>query len=154
MLFSLLAVLLIILVYTKNLRNLEDLSDDIVIIHVNDVHCGLNDTIGYDGYKLYKDELKQKYKNVIAVDAGDHVQGGTLGAISDGTAIIDLMNKLEFDVATLGNHEFDYGIEKLNQLGEDFKSNYTCANFCYRKNKTPIFDPYKIIEVDGKKLVL
>ena len=152
MIFSLLAVLLIILVYTKNLRNLEDLSDDIVIIHVNDVHCGLNDTIGYDGYKLYKDELKEKYKNVITVDAGDHVQGGTLGAISDGTAIIDLMNKLEFDVAILGNREFDYGIEKLNQLGEDFKSNYTCANFCYRKNKTTIFDPYKIIEVGGKKV--
>ena len=152
MFFSFLAVLLLILVYTKNLRNLEDLSDDIVIIHVNDVHCGLNDTIGYDGYKLYKDELKEKYKNIITVDAGDHVQGGTLGAISDGTAIIELMNKLEFDVAILGNHEFDYGIERLNQLGEDFKSNYTCANFCYRKNKTTIFDPYKIIEVDGKKV--
>ena len=41
-------------------RKLDDLSDDIVIIHLNDVHCGLNDTIGYDGFVLYRDELKKK----------------------------------------------------------------------------------------------
>ena len=38
----------------------EDLSDDIVIIHLNDVHCGLNETIGYDGFVLYRNELKKK----------------------------------------------------------------------------------------------
>ena len=98
----------------KNLRKLDELSDDIVILHVNDVHCGLNDTIGYDGFKLYYNELKSKYKNVITVDVGDHVQGGTLGALSDGSAIINVMNKVGFDVAILGNHEFDYGVERLN----------------------------------------
>ena len=51
-------------------RKLEN-SDDIIIIHVNDVHCGLNDTIGYDGFALYRDELKKNYTNVITVDVGD-----------------------------------------------------------------------------------
>ena len=152
MLICLLSSLLLVQIYTNNLRNMEDLSDDIVIIHVNDVHCGLNDTIGYDGYKLYKDELKEKYKNVITVDVGDHIQGGTLGAISDGSAIIKLLNELEFDVAILGNHEFDYGIEQLLQLNKSITSTYICANFCYRKNKTKIFEPYKIIERGGKKV--
>ena len=47
---------------------MDELSDDIVIIHLNDVHCGFNDTIGYDGFALYRKELQKKYKNVIAVD--------------------------------------------------------------------------------------
>ena len=94
----------------ENKRKLEESeSDDIVIIHVNDVHCGLNDTIGYDGFALYRDELKKNYPNLLTVDVGDHVQGGTLGAISDGSAVIKLINKLCFNVSTIGNHEFDYG---------------------------------------------
>ena len=40
-------------------RNLDDLSDDIVILHLNDVHCGINDTIVYDGFVLYLDELRK-----------------------------------------------------------------------------------------------
>ena len=142
--FYSLVILLLIQIYTN--------TDDIVIIHVNDVHCGLNDTIGYDGYKLYRDELKRNYTNVITVDVGDHVQGGTLGAISDGSAIIKLMNKLDFDVAILGNHEFDYGLEQLYKLGGNITSKYICANFCYRQNKSTIFEPYKIIDAGQKKV--
>ena len=81
------------------------MDDDLIILHVNDVHCGINDTIGYDGFALYRDELKKNYSNVITVDVGDHIQGGTLGAISDGSAIIKLINKVGFDVSTIGNHE-------------------------------------------------
>ena len=74
---------------SKPERKLDDeLSDDIVIIHLNDVHCAINNTIGYDGFVLYRDELKKKYKHVITADVGDHVQGGILGAISHGDAIL------------------------------------------------------------------
>ena len=133
-------------------RHLEDSSDDIIILHLNDVHCGVNDTIGYDGFALYRDELYEKYPNIISVDVGDHIQGGTLGSISDGSAIINIMNKVGFDVAILGNHEFDYGIEQLSKLEENITSKYISSNFCYRKNKTSIFNPYKIIEKGGKKI--
>jgi len=135
----------------KNLRKTQEKSDDIVIIHLNDVHCGLQDSVGYDGFALYKDELKEKYNNVICVDVGDHVQGGAMGAISDGEAIIKIMNKIGFDVVTLGNHEFDYGLEQLNKLGEEISSKYICSNFCYKKNKTSIYEPYRVIEAGGKK---
>ena len=57
----------------------EQKSNGIVILHTNDVHCGVIDTIGYDGLMLYKKQLLKKYKNVILVDAGDHIQGGTMG---------------------------------------------------------------------------
>ena len=135
----------------KNLRKLID-DEDIIIVHVNDVHCGLNDTIGYDGISLFLDELKRNYTNVISVDVGDHIQGGTLGSISDGSAIIKIINRIGFDVAILGNHEFDYGIEQLEKLEKNITSRYICANFCYRENKTTIFEPYKIIEKGGKKI--
>jgi 2',3'-cyclic-nucleotide 2'-phosphodiesterase (5'-nucleotidase family) len=142
-------------VKNKNMRKLdEELSDDIVILHVNDVHCGLNDTVGYDGFVLYRDEMKKKYKNVILVDVGDHIQGGSIGAISSGEAIIKLMNNIEFNVSILGNHEFDYGIEQLQKLGENITNKYVCSNFCYNKNKSRILEPYKIIDTGKKKLVL
>ena len=128
-------------------RKLADLSDDIVIIHLNDVHCSVNDYIGYDGFVLYRNELKKKYKNVISVDVGDNIQGGTLGAITSGEAIVTVLNKVEFDVNILGNHEFDYSIEKLQELQNKMTSKYICANFCTRKDNKPVFDPYKIIEV-------
>ena len=133
-------------------RKLDDLSDDIVIIHLNDVHCGLNDTIGYDGFVLYRDELKKKYKNVITVDVGDHSQGAVLGAITEGEAIIEIMNKVGFDVVTIGNHEFDYGIEQLHKLNSLTSSKYISLNACYKKNKTKLFEPSKIIEAGNKKI--
>ena len=136
----------------KNIRKLEQTKDDIAIIHINDVHCGINDTIGYDGFVLYRDELKQKYKHVLAVDIGDHIQGGSLGSISDGESIIKIMNKVEFNVSIIGNHEFDYGVEQLLKLDKGLKNNYICANFCYNKNKSTIFEPYKILEVEDKKI--
>ena len=133
-------------------RNLEESSDDIIILHLNDVHCGVNDTIGYDGFVLYRDELYKKFPNIITVDVGDHIQGGTLGSVSEGSAIIEIMNKVGFDVITLGNHEFDYGIEQISKLGENLTTKYICCNFCYKKNKTSIYEPYKIIEKAGKKI--
>ena len=67
----------------NNLRKIDELSDDIVIIHVNDVHCGIQDTVGYDGFVLYRKQLQEKYKHIITVDVGDHVQGGTIGALME-----------------------------------------------------------------------
>ena len=99
-------------------------SNDIVILHTNDVHCGVQDSIGYDGLMLYKKQLLQKHNNVILVDAGDHIQGGTIGQITSGEAIIDIMNELEYDVVTLGNHEFDYGIEQLETIKNKLNCEY------------------------------
>ena len=62
------------------------------------------------------------------------------------------MNKIEFDVVTIGNHEFDYGIDQLYKLGNELSCKYICSNFCFRKNKTTVFEPYKIIEAGNKKI--
>lgn len=133
-------------------RNLADLSDDIIILHTNDVHCGIMNKIGYDGLMLYKNELKKKYKYVLTVDVGDHIQGGTIGLISKGEDIITIMNEIGYDVAILGNHEFDYGVEQLDKCKSKLNCGYICANYCLAKDKKPIYDPYKIIEVGDKKI--
>ena len=133
-------------------RNLADLSDDIIILHTNDVHCGIMNKIGYDGLMLYKNELKKKYKYVLTVDVGDHIQGGTIGLISKGEDIITIMNEIGYDVAILGNHEFDYGVEQLDKCKSILNCGYICANYCLAKDKKPIYDPYKIIEVGDKKI--
>ena len=130
----------------------EEKSDDIIILHTNDVHCAVNDNIGYDGLMLYKKELQRKYKNVLTVDAGDHIQGNIIGLLSKGIDIIRIMNKIGYNASTIGNHEFDYNIPALKNCSEKLKCGYICANFCYRKNKAKIFKPYKIIPVGNKKL--
>ena len=136
----------------RNLMAEGELSDDIIIIHTNDVHCAADENIGYDGLMLYKKELEKKYKNVITVDVGDHVQGGNIGILSKGLDIIDIMNEIKYDVAVLGNHEFDYGLEQLDILSKKINCGYISANYCYRKNKTSIYKPYKIIEKGDKKI--
>ena len=127
-------------------------SDDIIILHTNDVHCGVQDSIGYDGLMLYKKQLLTKYKNVILVDAGDHIQGGTMGYVTKGIAIIEIMNKVGYDVATLGNHEFDYGIAQLEECEKLLNCGYISTNYCYHKNKQAIYPSYKIIEAGDKKI--
>ena len=132
--------------------NEEEKSDDIIILHTNDVHCGITDNIGYDGLMLYKKELQRKYKYVLTVDAGDHIQGDIVGLLSKGIDIIKIMNKIGYDVSTIGNHEFDFGVEALNNCSKLLKCGYINSNFCYRKNKDTIYDPYKIVTVGNIKL--
>lgn len=132
--------------------NEEEKSDDIIILHTNDVHCGITDNIGYDGLMLYKKELQRKYKYVLTVDAGDHIQGDIIGLLSKGIDIIKIMNKIGYDVSTIGNHEFDFGVEALNNCSKLLECGYINSNFCYRKNKDPVFDPYKIVTLGNIKL--
>ena len=140
-------------IHTVGKRELEsNNNNDIVILHTNDVHCGVMDSIGYDGLMLYKKQLLQKYQNVILVDAGDHLQGGAIGLISNGEAIIDIMNKLEYDVVTLGNHEFDYGVSQLENCAKMLKCGYISCNYCLSKDKKSIYPGYKIIEKGNKKI--
>ena len=121
------------------------IDDEIVIIHTNDVHCGLLDYIGYDGLKLYKRELQQKYKYILTIDIGDHIQGSSIGVLSKGLDIINIMNEVGYNVTILGNHEFDYSLEALQNCNNILDNGgYICTNFCYRKNKTSVYPPLSL----------
>ena len=151
--FSLILIKISISSYIKeNKRNLQEKSNDIVILHTNDVHCGVFDKIGYDGLMLLKKQLQKKYNYVITVDAGDHIQGGTMGVLTKGEALIDIMNKIGYDVVTLGNHEFDYTIPQLESNSFLLNCGYISINYCFHKNKTARYDASKIIEKNNKKI--
>ena len=79
---------------------------DIVVLFTGDVHCGIEDDIGYAGLAAYKKEVEAITPNVLLVDTGDYVDGDTIGTVSKGMYIIDIMNEVGYDYVTLGNHEF------------------------------------------------
>ena len=68
------------------------LDNDIVILYTNDVHCGVDDNLGYTGLAAVKNALEAQGKHVVLVDNGDAVQGDTIGTLSKGEYIIDIMN--------------------------------------------------------------
>ena len=123
----------------------------IAILFTNDVHSYYDRDIGYDGLVLMKKELEQQYEHVILVDAGDAVQGAPIGAFSKGKEIIRIMNEAGYDIAILGNHEFDYGMDVLDDLGEQLDCGYICANFCTADGET-VYDPYRILECGDTKV--
>ncbi len=127
-------------------------SDDIVILYTNDVHCGIDVNIGYDGLALYKREMQEKYENVLVVDAGDAIQGMPVGTLSKGAYITRLMNAVGYDAAVLGNHEFDYSLKELLVRADELNCGYICANFFNTESGELLFDPYKIVEAGDKKI--
>ena len=107
---------------------------DISIIYTTDVHCGVDKNLGYAKVENYKKNL-EKTNYVALVDAGDYLQGEFIGAISKGEYIIDVMNEMKYDVVTLGNHEFDYGIDVLKDRLTQYQGDVVSCNFSYIGNK-------------------
>ena len=120
----------------------EATSDDIIILYENDVHCAVE---GYSKLAAMKNELKQTYKHVGVVSCGDYIQGSSLGAISRGEYIIELMNLVGYDAVTLGNHEFDFRLDRLEELVDMMETKPVCCNFQEIGKDTSYFDPYKIV---------
>ena len=126
------------------------LTGEVVVLYTNDVHCGVSGNLGYAGIATVKDTLEKQGKTVILVDNGDAIQGDTVGTLSKGEYIIDIMNHVGYDVAVPGNHEFDYGMEQFLALAEKAEFPYVSVNF--NKEGEPVFDPYVIIEAEGAKI--
>ena len=80
------------------------LEHDIVILHTNDIHCGINDNIGFAGLAQIKKDALARTPNVALVDAGDAIQGAPIGKLSRGLAVVDIMNYLGYDFCIPGNH--------------------------------------------------
>ena len=69
--------------------------------------------IGYAGLYETRKNLEEKGYTTILVDDGDNIQGEALGTLTKGQISMDLMNEMAYDVAIPGNHEFDYGMDRL-----------------------------------------
>ena len=124
-------------------------AQDIIILYENDVHCSVD---GYAEMGALKAEMKQRTPYVALVSAGDFVQGGSLGAISKGGYIIDIMNTVGYDFVTLGNHEFDYAIPRMKELMNTLKATVVCCNLIDLKTDQRLFKPYGILDFGGTKV--
>lgn len=117
-------------------------TDTVVILYENDVHCAVE---GYSKLAAMKKELSETYTNVGVVSVGDFVQGGTLGAVSKGEYIVNLMNKVGYDAIALGNHEFDYQLPRLNELNAMSNTKFISCNFQKIGEDKSYFEPYTIV---------
>lgn len=125
---------------------------DIVVLFTNDVHCGVDDNIGYAGLALYKQQMLAKTPYVTLVDAGDFVQGAPIGTLSKGAFIVDIMNLIGYDVVVPGNHEYDYAMDQFFTLSKRTAAGFTTCNFIDLKTGKAAFAPYKMITYGDTKV--
>lgn len=141
LLFVIIFIILILIIYFSISNGViveskhSKVSKTVTIVYTNDVHCYVDQNIGYSGLKAYITNLKKNTKNVFVVDCGDAIQGEFIGTLFKGQFIIDLMNKVGYDFAVLGNHEFDYGMEALKSHIERSNAKYLNCNITYNGNK-------------------
>ena len=131
--------------------------NDIVIYYTNDVHTYIDSDLGYDNIAALKDETAALAAGVLLVDAGDHVQGTAYGSMDKGATIVELMNAAGYDLATLGNHEFDYGMDGAMNVIDWAEYPYVSANFYHEKDGVvgeTVLDAYKVFEIGGKKIAI
>ena len=126
------------------------LTKDIVILFTSDVHAGLDKGWTYAGVAAVRDSYAAN-NHVVLVDNGDAIQGETIGTLTSGKALVELMNVVGYDVAVPGNHEFDYGMDNFLSLANEVANYpYVSANFTY--NDETVFAPYVIKEFEGVKV--
>lgn len=94
------------------------LEKDVVVLFTSDVHCGVDQGFGYVGLMAVKNQFESEGCHVLLVDNGDAIQGESVGLLTQGEAIIHMMNRLGYDIAVPGNHEFDYGVQRFLDLTE------------------------------------
>lgn len=129
----------------------------IVVLYTNDIHCAVNEdeenqVLGYARIAGLKKQLEAEGNDVILADMGDAIQGDVIGTLSEGEYIIDIMDQVGYDLAVPGNHEFDYGMDQFLSLAEKASFPYLSCNFKDLTSGEPVFEPYEMMEADGKTI--
>ena len=130
-------------------------TDDIYIFYTSDIHCGFEENLTLASVKALVEETKAEHEYVSLVDCGDYLQGDTLGSLTKGALVIDIMNKMGYDFVTVGNHEFDYGMEELAKRMAEADFRIIASNVLYSGSKENIFadiPEYIIKEYGGTKV--
>ncbi len=111
-------------------------AEDVIVLYTNDVHTYIDGPLSYDVIAGLKKDLEETFGagNVILADAGDHIQGTAYGSMDNGMTIVELMNAAGYDVATLGNHEFDYGMEGVMAVIDAADYTYLSCNFHHEQD--------------------
>lgn len=136
---------------------------DIVILHTNDTHSRIEPlpssdknygkTAGVVPRKAFVDKVRQENSNVLLFDVGDFVQGTPYFNLFHGRVEAGAMNQIGYDAGTLGNHEFDYGLDTLKMIVEEL--NFPIVNCNYDFSSTPLkglIKPHIVLVKDGVRI--
>ena len=128
---------------------------DVTILYTNDVHTYIDKQSPKLTYAAIAD-LKQSYQNagkdVLLVDAGDHVQGTAYGSMDEGASIIKLMNAAGYDAATPGNHEFDYGMDRAKAIMKEADYPYLSCNWVDLRTTLRVLPSVKVFVRGGRRI--
>ena len=128
---------------------------DVTILYTNDVHTYIDKQSPKLTYAAIAD-LKQSYQNagkdVLLVDAGDYVQGTAYGSMDEGASIIKLMNAAGYDVATPGNHEFDYGMDRAKAIMKEADFPYLSCNWVDLRTTLRVLPSVKVFVRGGRRI--
>lgn len=128
------SVLLIVLLSIPVSAANAEKSNDIVILYTNDTHAYIDSPLSFDTIGALKKNLEKQYRYVLLVDAGDHLQGTAFGSMDQGASVLQLMNKAGYDLATPGNHEFDYGMDSFLERAREAEFPYLSCNLYHQED--------------------
>lgn len=137
----------------------------LTILHTNDTHScilplnkNLADTAianrgGYMRRIIMLEQERQKTPDLLLFDSGDFSQGSTYYTMFKGDVEVGLMNQMHYDAATIGNHEFDFGLENMVRLFKMANFPIVCSNYDFADTElAKIVKPYIIIKRNGVKI--
>ena len=128
---------------------------DVTILYTNDVHTYIDNkspTPTYAAIAALKKSIEDTGRDVLLVDAGDHIQGTAYGSMDDGATIIELMNEAGYDLATPGNHEFDYGMARAKAVLREADFPYISCNWVDLRTGLNVLPSVKFFFVGGRKI--
>lgn len=128
---------------------------EVTILYTNDVHTYIDKQspkLTYAAIAALKQSYQADGKNVLLVDAGDHVQGTAYGSMDEGETIIKLMNAAGYDAATPGNHEFDYGMDRAKALMAEADFPYLSCNWVNLPLNNRVLQDIKVFVVGGVRI--
>ena len=129
----------------------------VTILYTNDVHTYIDNKspkLTYQGIAALKKSYEDAGQNVLLVDAGDHIQGTAYGSMDDGATIIKLMNEAGYDLATPGNHEFDYGMDRAKAVMKEADFPYISCNWMdlHVGLPVPVLSDIKMFTIGGARI--
>ena len=128
---------------------------DVTILYTNDVHTYIDNKSPkptYAAIAALKKSIEDTGRDVLLVDAGDHIQGTAYGSMDDGATIIELMNEAGYDLATPGNHEFDYGMARAKAAMKEAAFPYVSCNWVDLRTGLKVLPSIKIFTIGGARI--
>jgi len=127
----------------------------ISIVHTNDTHArveaGGYDGMGFERVATIVSQIEAANPNTLVLDAGDAFHGQTIATLNEGESIVKIFNEIGYDVMTPGNHDFNYGKERLLELDEMAEFPIVAANVYY-DDYSEFLPGFTVKEIDGVKV--